>query len=183
MKKGAYAVLFSALVTSCGPKYAPPPNLPSSITQISTPQETQQWLDTVLTYERDPILHGTKDFWAPCSLTYALRKGDCEDYAICAAALLENDVEQGYIIYINNPGKDKAHAVFAYRINGHWGINSNNRSEYRLPTSSSLRSILIDALADDYTNYSIYDYQEVDLINGNQDLKSKMKKIREGELK
>ncbi len=179
MKKKVYAALFSALFTGCAPRYAPPPDLPSSITQISTPQETQQWLETVLTYKRDPILHGKRDFWAPCALTYQLKGGDCEDYAICAAALLDGNVEQGYIIYIENPDSESAHAVFAYSIDGQWGINSNNHSEFRQPEYESLHKALLSSLSGKYSKYIIYDYSNVDIVNGNKDLESKMKKVRE----
>src|SRR3989344_4313182 len=147
MKKGLYAAFFSALINACAPRYAPPPDLPSAVKQINKPEEAQQWLETVITYKHDSELYGQKDFWAPCALTYQLRAGDCEDYAICAAALLEGDIEQGYLIYIDNPGErdkdnpdkpESAHAVFAYRIHNQWGILSNNHSEYRQPVYSSL---------------------------------------------
>ncbi len=183
MERGLGAAIFSVATMSCAPRYAPPPTLPSSVTQISTAQEAQQWLDTVLTYQRDPILHGKKDFWAPCALTYALRKGDCEDYAICAAALLENDIDEGYIIYISHPDRESAHAVFAYNMNGYWGINSNDRDQYRAPQFLSLHEAVRDSLSKNYSEYVIYSYQGVDLINGNQDLETKMKALGRYSLK
>lgn len=183
MTRGLYAALFSVLSTACAPRYAPPPDLPSSIVQISNPDQAQQWLDNVLTYKRDPVLHGQRDFWAPCALTYYLGGGDCEDYAICAAALLEGDLEKGYIVYVDNPDKDRAHAVFAYHFQGRWGINSNNETEFRRPYFSTLHQAVVDSLGGKYTEYSIYDYTGVNIFTGNEDLKPKMRKIGEYKLK
>ncbi|GEM_PF-5173493 len=189
MKKGLYAAFFSVLVNACAPRYAPPPDLPSSVKQISKPQEAQQWLETVLSYKRDPLLYGEPDFWAPCALTYQLKAGDCEDYAICAAALLEGDIQQGYFIYVDKPEafkgeeKDSAHAVFAYQLNDRWGIVSNNLSEFRQPLYSSLEGALKNSLSYRYSRYIIYDYSGVDMINGNKSLEPQMKEIREGSLK
>ncbi|MDP3698662.1 MAG: hypothetical protein Q8R47_03675 [Nanoarchaeota archaeon] len=192
MKKGLYAALFSATLASCAPRYAPPPDLPSSIKQISKPQEAQQWLENVLIYKRDPVLYGEPDFWAPCALTYQLKAGDCEDYAICAAALLDKDIQQGYLIYIDNPSKkdynnpdkpESAHAMFAYRLHNKWGILSNNHSEFRLPEYSTLRSAVQNSLGRKYSRYVIYDYSGVDMINGNKDLEPEMKEVGQGTLK
>ena len=169
--------LFYAAMGGCAPNYTPPPTLPSSIRQISTPAETQQWLENVLTYEFDTKLYGEDDFWAPCALTYQRRKGDCEDYAICSAAILREDVERGYIIAVHNPKTEKGHAVFAYRLAGKWGITSNNKSEFRKPEYLSLQSVLLSSLSENYAEYSIYGYEGVDLINGNSSLEFRMKLI------
>lgn len=169
--------LFYTAIGSCFFNYTPPPTLPSSIKQISTPTETQQWLETVLNYKYDEILYGEDDFWAPCALTYQHKKGDCEDYAICAAAILREDVEEGYIIAINNPETEKAHAVFAYRLHRKWGIVSNNKSEFSKPEYQSLHEVVLSSFGEKYTEYRVYDYDEADLINGNRDLKPRMKQI------
>ena len=177
MKRGLYALFFPILSAACAPRYVPPPDLPSSIIQISNPDEAQQWLETVLTYKRDPVLHEKKDFWAPCALTYALRGGDCEDYAICAAALLEGDIEKGYIVYVDHRDRDRAHAVFAYKYHGWWGINSNNESEFRRPYFTTEHRAIADSLGNKYTDYKLYDYTGVNIFTGNEDLETKMKPI------
>lgn len=190
MKKSLYAAFFSALINACAPRYAPPTDLPSSVRQINKPEEAQQWLEQVLTYKRDPVLYGEADFWAPCALTYQLKAGDCEDYAICAAALLEGDIKQGYLIYIDNPGKfnddgepESAHAVFAYLMHNQWGILSNNHSEFRQPVYATLHDAVQNSLGRNYSRFVIYDYSGVDMINGNKDLEPMMKQIEEGWLK
>lgn len=169
--------LFYAAIGSCTPIYTPPPTLPSSIKQISAPVEAQKWLETVLTYEHDPVLYGEADFWAPCALTYQRKKGDCEDYAICAAAILREDVEGGFIITVENTKDKKGHAVFAYRLGGKWGMVSNNKEEFRKPEYPSLYEVVLSSFAGKYTEYRIYDYNGVDLINGNEDLEPSLKQI------
>ena len=169
MKKSIYAVLFSSLVT-CVPSYTPPPTLPSSINEISTPEDTKKWLENILTYQHDDQLYDTDDFWASCALTYQNRGGDCEDYAICAAAILQGDVDEGYIITLNS--EDSAHAVFAYRTATGWGIISNDHNQFRLPLFDSLHEAVWDSLHTNYSRYSRYDYDGVDLANGTGDLES-----------
>jgi len=181
MKQGIYVLFFSAFSTACAPRYQMPPMLPISILQISNPDQTQQWLEDKnnLTYKRDPDLHG-EDFWAPCALTYALGGGDCEDYAICAAALLEGDIEKGYIVSAEHPDRDSAHAVFAYKFHGWWGINSNNETEFRRPYFLTEHQAITDSLRGKYTEYTIYDYSGVNIFIGNEDLEDKIKKRKIG---
>lgn len=170
MKKGVSAALFSALLNACAPQYLPPPNLPSSIKEISTPEETEEWLENVLTYKHDDELYGKADYWASCASTYQQRAGDCDDYAICAAAILHDDIEEGYIITLSSD--ESAHAVFAYRTNTGWGVISDGRSQFRLPSFSSLHEALWSSLYPNYSRYSVYDYDGVDLANGVGNLES-----------
>lgn len=169
--------LFYATMGNCALSYIPPADLHSSIKEISAPTETQQWLEAVLSYESDNVLYGKNDFWAPCALTYQNQKGDCEDYAICAAAILREDVEEGYIIAAANPITKSGHAVFAYRLGGEWGIVSNNTMEFRKPNYQSLQDVILDSLGGGYIEYYVFDYEEVNLVEGNEDLKSKLKPI------
>lgn len=186
MKKEIYAALFSTILGSCAPRYVPPPTLPSSVAQIDTPAEVKKWLNTVLKYEYDKDLYKTPDFWAPCVLTYKNRAGDCEDHAICAAALLQGDVEQGYIIVLYDPSKKNraAHAVLAYRFDNKWGILSNDPLEFRPPQFATLDGAVTDInnakeAQDRFLRYGVRDYSGVDLVNGSEDLESKIKKIED----
>ena len=183
MKKGVCVALVSAFLSSYPQHYQPPPTLPSSIVEIKKPDEVRQWLNTVLTYKHDYKLYGQRDFWASCGLTYLNRAGDCDDYAICAAALLEGDVEKGYIITLESPvNNDAGHAVFAYQLNNKWGIISNQPPEFREARFSTLHDAVVDVnMARDSTErfrqYSVRDYTGVDIIHGFGDLESEMKMI------
>ncbi len=180
-----YALLFSTLSASCAPKYVPPPTFPSSIAEINTPTEVRKWLDKVLTYKHDEELYKKDDFWAPCGLTYLNRAGDCEDYAICAAALLQGDVEKGYIVILSGRliEGDGSHAVFVYQLNQKWGSISNQSSdEFRLPNYNTIDDVLrsINFTSDHpggrFRRYELLDYSGVDLVNGSDNLSSKIEK-------
>lgn len=174
-KRGLVAYFSALFSAACSPNYIPPPNLPSSVTQISTPHETKEWLQEVLTYKYDEELYKVDDFWAPCALTYKNKAGDCDDYAICAAALLQGDVEQGYIVTISND--TDGHAGFLYRLQGKWGVISNNKKEYREPEFSSFHAAVYSSFGERYNKYSIYDYSGVDIVNGFENLEEKLTPI------
>lgn len=182
-------ISLSTILSACAPRYTPPPNLPSSVTQISTPGETKQWLETVLRYQYDEETYGKDDYWASCSSTYEKGAGDCDDYAICAAALLQGDVEQGYIVSLYDRVKDdKAHAIFIYQIDGRWGAISNQSPEYREPLFVSWEMVINDVnRAKDpperYTKYAVYDYRGVNIVSGRGNLDSHMKEIARGHLR
>ena len=187
MKKGVCVALFSTLSASCAPKYVPPPTLPLSIAEINTPSEARKWLKTVLTYKHDEELYGD-DFWAPCGLTYPNRAGDCDDYAICAAALLQGDVEKGYIVYLYGRliDGDGSHAVFVYQLNQKWGsISNQSPDEFRLPNYNTVDDVLrsINFTSDHpggrFRRYKLLDYSGVDLVNGSDDLESKLTEIKD----
>ena len=166
--------------------------LPSVVAEINTPEEVRKWLDTVLTYKYDEELYKRDGFWASCGLTYLNKAGDCEDYAICAAALLQGDVEKGYIVILSDriaSEEDGAHAVFAYHLNQKWGIISNHTGEFgefRQPIFNTLHEALVsinftrDQPRGRFRSYTIRDYSGVDLVNGNDNLISKIKEIEEG---
>lgn len=177
MKKGWYALFFSLFSAACVPRYPPPPLLPASVLQIYNPDQAQDWLENNLKYTPDPELHGQKDFWASCALTYHLKAGDCEDYAICAAALLSGDVDKGYIISLGYFDKKGGHAVFAYQYHGRWGIISNIKSEFRRPYFFSLHQAVLDSLRDKYDKYEVFDYSTANIFAGNENLEDKMKLV------
>ena len=182
MKKGVCVALVSAFLSSCPQHYQPPPTLPSSIVEIRKPDEVRQWLDTVLSYKHDDKLYGEQDFWASCGLTYQNKAGDCEDYAICAAALLEGDVEKGYVITLEDTVNKKGHAVFAYQLDSKWGVISNQPKEFRGPSFATLHEAVMDINAardrsERFRQYSVLDYSGVDLVSGFSSLESKMKNL------
>jgi hypothetical protein len=184
MVKKTISALYLVIASASCVSYTPPPTLPASITEIKDPKEVEKWLETVLSYQYDEQTYGKGDFWAACGLTYENKKGDCEDYAICAAALLQGDVEKGYIISLYGRIKDdKAHAVFAYQQDGRWGVISNQPLEFREPLFVSLDEVInnINNSKDPperYTKYTIYDYTGVDLVSGRGNLESQMEESK-----
>ena len=189
------ALYLSTAISACVPHYVPPPTLQASEVEIDTPEMANEWLKNVLTYRSDMILYGKDDFWASCALTYQNGAGDCEDFAICAAVLLQGDIEKGHIVLMYNPlsNKDEEngprdHAVFAYKSDGRWGVISNQEREFRTPLFASLEYVVQDINnsrkpADRYTQYIVVDYEEADILSYDGNLDSRMKKVAEGYLR
>ncbi len=175
MKKVLLAASLSVMASGCVQGYIPPPNLPASIQQVSTPMEARRWLEETLTYKRDINLYHQSDYWASCGQTYKNRGGDCEDYAICAAALLRDNVEDGYIVELYTPGKVEAHAIYVYQLHGRWGAISNQRMEYSQQKYLSIHELMlrINTLPSGdkrYGRYNLRSYEGVDLLNHQGDL-------------
>ena len=80
-------------------------------------------------------------------------------------------------MYVDHRDRDRAHAVFAYKYHGWWGINSNNESEFRRPYFATEHQAIADSLGNKYTDYKLYDYTGVNIFTGNEDLETKMKPI------
>ncbi len=196
MIKRFSAAYLSTIMSACVPHYIPPPTLQASAVEINTPEIANEWLKNVLTYRSDMLLYGKSDFWASCTLTYQNRAGDCEDFSICAAVLLEGDIEKGYFVLMYNPlsnKKDeekgiKGHAVFAYKSGGRWGVISNQGREFRTPLFASLEYVVQDIndikLPEErYTQYYVIDYDGADLLSYGGDLNSRMKTVGEGHIR
>lgn len=68
-------------------------SLEKVIGEIETPEQALEYLSKfkVLAEGGDDKLYGRKDFWASLLYFVANQAGDCEDFAIAAATLLEDD--------------------------------------------------------------------------------------------
>lgn len=190
MIKRFSAWCLSTVMSACVPHYVPPPTLQASAVEINTPEMANEWLKNVLTYRSDTLLYGKSDFWASCTLTYQNKAGDCEDFSICAAALLQGDVEQGYLIRLHHPISPGLvnHIVFAYKSGGRWGTISNQKREFRTPLFASLEFVVQDInnvrLPEErYTQYSVFDYKGIDILSYGGDLGPQMKLVDRGFLR
>lgn len=170
MVKKELAIGIATLLPACG--YVPPPTLDASIAEISDPREAHLWIEELLKYRKDNQNYGVKEFYAPCRLTYESGFGDCDDQSICAAALLQGDVDEGYIISLKR--SESGHATFLYRVGYFWGVISNNDSEFRAPYYNSLQEAVLKVYGEKYDRYLVRDYTGVDLVEGNETLKDKM---------
>lgn len=181
-------------------------SLPYEIDEIKTPVQARRWLDENLTREKDPVLYNADDFYAPCGLAYQKGKGDCEDYAICAAALLQGDVQQSYLAvlgnwegneyiaergswYAVNPSTD-LHAVYVYQVDGKWGLIGVKHSEFEEPIFATPEEVLGFRYNSyrynlNFHEYILFDHSGLDLVNGNQNLEEKITKkvVRKGWVK
>lgn len=185
------AILLTTLTGCIRPRYISPVHkhsLQQVIDQISEPQKAKEWLLRLL-YEEDKVVHHTGDFWASCALTYQNRAGDCEDYAICAAALLQGDIDEGYIITFHDPIKvgSGGHALLAYKQGEKWGTISNSNNEFRHPLFPSLDDVVQDVnvskkMEDKYQVYKVFDYSGLNIFSSTENLKYEMTELGAYEL-
>ena len=166
-------------------------SLPHEIDEIKTPLQARRWLDENLSRGEDSVLYNTNDFFAPCGLTYQKGKGDCDDYAICAAALLQGDVQQSYfaILLTNRDEESRGHLAYVYQLNNRWGVIGAKPSEFDEPFAATPEKALwyrynFSHYDIDFHQYILLDHSGLDLLNGNQDLKEKItqKIVRHGSL-
>jgi hypothetical protein len=98
---------------------------------VKTPEQAQEYCSKYLRYADDFDTYHSFDYWASFESTHRKRKGDCEDAAIAAYVLLEDEYIP-YLILLKT-GK-KYHIVCAYQdMSGKWGAVSIGESEFRPP--------------------------------------------------
>ena len=132
-----------------------PKPLSESIDEIDKPDNAEEWLQDNISYLSDQFNYGKEDLWASCNLTYQGKAGDCEDFAICAAALLQDDVEKGYLIDLTRGHGLPGHMIFAYQKNSRWNVFSD---DHLYQTSSpTLSQLILDF--DKLTKTDIFLYQ------------------------
>jgi len=98
-------------------------NLAAVPAYVQSPVHLSHWLKSEFSYETE-----MPDRWQPAEETVAARKGDCEDFAILAKAVLEEMNIAGEILIINFKGlRGQAHAVCIFKNNDYYSIISNQQ--------------------------------------------------------
>lgn len=62
------------------------------IAGMTSPEAIQNWLSQNIQYKTDQSVHGVDEYWQTPSETYALRSGDCEDWAILMMYLIRTNL-------------------------------------------------------------------------------------------
>lgn len=78
----------------------------------------------------DLALHGVVDVWSSPFETLAVRKGDCEDYAILKIAVLRAagmDADDLRLVVVRDAATNEGHAIAAARLDGRWLLLDNRR--------------------------------------------------------
>ena len=94
--------------------------------------EANRAVNMAIRYASDFAQHGEADRWSAPLATLATAKGDCEDYAIAKHVVL---TEAGFprgdlqLVLVRDRAVRQDHAVLAARLDGHWFILDNRRSE------------------------------------------------------
>lgn len=85
--------------------------------------EVNRWVNSEITYRRDPAMFGRRDYWADARATLRSRAGDCEDYAILKMQLLRAAgvaSEDMMLTLARDTLRRSDHAVLLVRNEGEW---------------------------------------------------------------
>src|SRR5437868_7751925 len=94
--------------------------------------EANRAVNAAIRYVSDFAQHGEADRWSAPLATFASAKGDCEDYAIAKYVALRQagfSPDELRVVLIRDRAVREDHAVLAARLNDHWLILDNRRSE------------------------------------------------------
>lgn len=84
--------------------------------QLDTPEAIADYLWKNFVFEKDQRLYGKSDYWQSPEEFLKTRKGDCEDFAIFAQALLRRNGISSFLLSIY--GRGYAHTVCVFLQNG-----------------------------------------------------------------
>ncbi len=173
------------LVGGCLGTYIPPPNKPEPklisvqiddprveavkqrysgksldevIEMVKTPEEAQEFLSCCMTYQDDKDNYDVAEYFASPAQTFKRKSGDCEDYAILAAALLKDNGYPPPVLIVDQLNVYR-HAVFIYQREGKYGVISNSSLEFCLPVRKDLNDV-VRGLNCEYSRYQIVDLRK-----------------------
>jgi predicted transglutaminase-like cysteine proteinase len=94
--------------------------------------EANRAVNAAIRYVSDFAQHGEADRWSAPLATFVSAKGDCEDYAIAKYVALRQagfSPDELRVVLVRDRAVREDHAVLAARLNDHWLILDNRRSE------------------------------------------------------
>src|SRR4051794_13643801 len=95
-------------------------------------EEANREVNAAIRYVTDYAQHGEADRWSAPLATFASAKGDCEDYAIAKYVALRQagfSPDELRVVLVRDRAVREDHAVLAARLNDHWVMLDNRRSE------------------------------------------------------
>lgn len=127
MKSRLLVVLFVGLVAACTPVFNYDTEMVPDL-GVQTPQDALQWVAQNITYVSDQSVHQTIDEWQLPHQTYIWRTGDCEDFSVLVAYLVDRDTTSEVRVMMGGNGSS-AHAWVV--IDGvHYEPQSGKRSDH-----------------------------------------------------
>lgn len=99
---------------------AAPSPLDALASSLSTPETLERFMTRQFRYVEDRWLFHQEDYWQSAEELLVTRRGDCEDYAVFAKAILERN---GYTVHLLSAYADRtAHTVAVFQDRGAWAI-------------------------------------------------------------
>lgn len=159
------------------------------ISKIKTPESAYRWLRKNIPYAHDDVTYKTSDYWASLKQTLEKKKGDCDDFAIGAAALVCDDGYTGFLMNVfytaewidENKNVDNGHAYYVYKKNGLYGFVNNGGYE---PAKYNSIDDLVKGInatkmrKDKIHNYRLYPIDCAKAQNAGGDLRSQFNEIK-----
>lgn len=112
-----FALLFSL---SEGSGEAPSPDFDMLVLQIQTPESLADYMGRNFSFQEDSTLFQQEDYWQTPEEMFLRKKGDCEDYALFAEAILSRTRYPAFIFSVF--GEKEAHTVTVFGEEGKWGV-------------------------------------------------------------
>ena len=108
-------------------------NLDHLAKELSSPEALVKFMKQNFTYVTDHQLFGQDEYWQSAEEMLERRRGDCEDYALFAEAILSRNEYQVFIlsVYWDND----AHTVAVFEQDGRWGILNLDQLRYTKASS------------------------------------------------
>ena len=92
--------------------------LPTVERRCRSPHRVLDYMQTCFEYVHDHVLHGVEEFWQTPEQTHALRKGDCEDWALYACHVLRRSGLNARVFAAFD--RDEGHASCLVPWSGEW---------------------------------------------------------------
>lgn len=97
-------------------QYSSTASAASTVSQIEKLESVHRYVNTQFFYATDETLYGKSDYWASPQEFYAKGAGDCEDFALYKAYLLEKEGIKVALAYFYKQGQ--AHIALLAEIEG-----------------------------------------------------------------
>ena len=126
--------LFSALLffslpsTSQAKTPAAPPSLDALARELQTPELLEKYMRKNFLYVEDRALFGQEEYWQTAEEMAFRKKGDCEDFATFAQAILKRNGYQTFLVSVY--WELDAHTVVVFEREGTWGLFDLDQLSY-----------------------------------------------------
>ena len=141
-------LLWCAAATSLraeAPSGAPPPqpvSLEAVAHRYASPEELARFLRDTITPATDEALFGQPDYWQSPEEFLQRQAGDCEDYALFAQAILQQQGREAHVLSLFGEG-GLAHTVCVFVDSGRYhAIDQDHLKAYGASTFAALASRL-----------------------------------------
>ncbi|MBU3759729.1 MAG: transglutaminase domain-containing protein [Candidatus Omnitrophica bacterium] len=119
----------------------PVPSLQNLSSELTTPEKIARYLWRHFAYEKDQTQFGAEEYWQSAEEFLANRRGDCEDFALLASALLQQAGRTAFTVNIYGSGY--AHTICVYIEDGKYSaIDGSDLKKFQADNLEGLLSAI-----------------------------------------